>query len=68
MMDGYYYDPEFVGVIPIHQDIEVLPADEPKQLKLNWVVRETIGMAVINTKGVSKISIGDGRKRVVIGH
>ena len=33
-------DPEFVGVMPIRQDIEVLPADEPKQLKLGWVVNE----------------------------
>ncbi len=24
-------DPEFVGVMPVRQDIEVLPADEPKQ-------------------------------------
>lgn len=46
-------DPEFVGVMPIRQDIEVLPADEPKQLKLGWVVNEIIGMAVINPRGVA---------------
>lgn len=46
-------DPEFVGVMPIRQDIEVLPADEPKQLKLGWVVNEIIGLSVINPRGVA---------------
>jgi hypothetical protein len=55
-------DPEFVGVMPIRQDIEVLPADEPKQLKLGWVVSEIIGLAIVNPRGVSC-----GRKSVVIG-
>jgi hypothetical protein len=52
-------DPEFVGVMPIRQDIEVLPADEPRQLKLGWVVSEVIGCAVVNPRGVSA-----GRKSV----
>lgn len=47
-------DPEFVGVMPIRQDIEVLPADEPKQLKLGWVVSEQIGIAIVNPRGVAK--------------
>jgi hypothetical protein len=55
-------DPEFVGVMPIRQDIEVLPADEPKQLKLGWVVSEEIGIAIVNPRGVSA-----GRKSVTIG-
>src|SRR5271166_5483781 len=55
-------DPEFVGVMPIRQDIEVLPADEPKQLKLGWVVSEEIGIAIVNPRGVAA-----GRKSVVIG-
>lgn len=55
-------DPEFVGVMPIRQDIEVLPADEPKQLKLGWVVSEIIGIAIVNPRGVAA-----GRKSVVIG-
>jgi len=46
-------DPEFVGVMPIRQDIEVLPADEPKQLKLGWVVNEMIGIGIVNPRGVS---------------
>jgi hypothetical protein len=55
-------DPEFVGVMPIRQDIEVLPADEPKQLKLGWVVSEEIGIAIVNPRGVAK-----GNKSVIIG-
>ncbi len=46
-------DPEFVGVMPIRQDIEVLPADEPKQLKLGWVVNEIIGIGIVSPRGVS---------------
>lgn len=44
-------DPEFVGVMPIRQDIEVMPADEPKQLKLGWVVSEIIGLGIVNPRG-----------------
>jgi hypothetical protein len=46
-------EPDFVGVMPVRQDIEVLPADEPKQLKLGWVVSEIIGVAIVNPRGVS---------------
>lgn len=46
-------DPEFVGVMPVRQDIEVLPADEPKRLSLGWVVSEIIGLCVANARGVS---------------
>lgn len=55
-------DPEFVGVMPIRQDIEVLPADEPKQLKLGWVVNEIIGLAIVNPRGTAK-----GNKSVIVG-
>lgn len=47
-------DPEFVGVMPIRQDIEVIPADEPKELKLGWVVSEIIGVAIINPRACAK--------------
>lgn len=55
-------DPEFVGVMPVRQDIEVMPADEPKQLKLGWVVSEIIGIGIVNSRGVSK-----GTKSTVLG-
>ncbi len=47
-------DPDFVGVMPIKQDIEVIPADEPKQLKLGWVVSEEIGIAIATPRAVAK--------------
>jgi hypothetical protein len=49
-------EPEFVGVFPVRQDIEVLPADEPKQLKLGWVINEIVGIAIVNTRGVASAS------------
>jgi hypothetical protein len=55
-------DPEFLGVMPIRQDIEVLPADEPKQLKLGWVVSEQIGLAIVNPRACAL-----GNKSVTIG-
>lgn len=55
-------DPEFVGVMPIVADVSVLPADEPKQVSLGWVVTEEIGIAIVNPRGVSL-----GRKSTVIG-
>lgn len=52
-------DPEFVGVMPVRQDIEVLPADEPKQLKLGWVVSEEIGIGIVNPRGASSGFVTD---------
>jgi len=52
-------DPEFVGVMPIRQDIEVLPADEPKQLKLGWVVSEILGIGIVNPRGVASGYVTD---------
>jgi len=54
-------DPEFVGVMPVRQDIEIMPADEPKQLKLGWVVSEIIGIGIVNPRGVSA-----GRKSLAV--
>lgn len=50
-------DPEFVGVMPVRQDIEVLPADEPKQLKLGWVVSEIVGIGIVNPRGVATTTL-----------
>jgi hypothetical protein len=55
-------DPEFVGVMPIRQDIEVMPADEPKQMKLGWVISEILGLAIVNPRGCSA-----GRKSTIPG-
>ena len=50
-------DPEFVGVMPIRQDIQVIPADIPERLRIGWVVYEEIGMSVVNGMSVAKITI-----------
>lgn len=55
-------DPDFVGVMPVRQDVEVLPADEPRQLKLGWVVNEIIGVGIVNPRAVA-----GGRKGVAAG-
>jgi len=32
--------------MPVRQDITVIPADDPKNLRLGWVIYEEIGLAV----------------------
>lgn len=54
-------DPEFVGVMPVRQDIEVMPADEPKRLSLGWVISEIIGIGIVNSRGCAV-----GRKSVTV--
>jgi len=49
---------EFVGVMPIRQDITVIPADMPWFMRLGWVIYEEIGIGVVNPRGVSQIVIG----------
>ncbi len=49
---------EFVGAMPVRQDITVLPADDPKALRLGWVIYEELGIAVINDYATAKIVIG----------
>ena len=50
-------DPEYVGVMPIRQDIQVIPADAPEKLRVGWVIYEEIGAAVANSMAVAKIEI-----------
>jgi len=49
--------PEFVGAIPVRQDITVLPADDPKNLRLGWVIFEEIGICIVNDYAIAKISL-----------
>jgi hypothetical protein len=51
--------PETVGAFPIRQDITVLPADDPKKLRLGWVIYEEVGIVVINDYAVAKIDVQD---------
>jgi len=55
-------DPEFLGVMPVRQDIEVLPADEPRRLSLGWVISEIIGIGIVNPRGCAR-----GNKSTIIG-
>ncbi len=49
--------PETVGAFPIRQDITVLPADDPKKLRLGWVIYEEIGIVIVNDYAVSRINV-----------
>jgi len=49
--------PETVGAFPIRQDITVLPADDPKKLRLGWVIYEEVGIVIVNDYAVSKIEV-----------
>lgn len=51
---------DYVGAFPIRQDITVLPADDPKKLRLGWVIYEEVGIVVINDYSVAKISVTSG--------
>jgi hypothetical protein len=51
---------DYVGAFPIRQDITVLPADDPKKLRLGWVVYEEIGIVVINDYAIARINVTSG--------
>lgn len=51
---------EYVGAFPIRQDITVLPADDPKKLRLGWVIYEEIGIVIINDYAVAKVTVTSG--------
>ena len=54
---GHIYvlaEPEFVGVMPVRQEVNVIPADKPERLRLGWVVYEEIGCAIVNPRGVAQ--------------
>ena len=46
---------EFVGAIPVRQDLTVMPADDPKELRLGWVMFMIAGYGIINSYGISRI-------------
>lgn len=64
-------NPSFLGVIPVRNDITVLPADSDdgeviiinshnkilnKKRVIGFTVTETLGIAVINSRSISKLS------------
>lgn len=50
-------EPEYVGVMPIRQDLNIIPADKPEKLRIGFVVFEEVGMAVVNGRSVARISV-----------
>jgi len=51
---------EYVGAFPIRQDITVLPADNPRELRIGWVIYEEVGIVVINSYACAKITVTAG--------
>lgn len=51
---------DYVGAFPVRQDITVLPADDPKKLRLGWVIYEEIGIVVINDYAVARVNVTSG--------
>ena len=51
---------DYVGAFPIRQDITVLPADDPKKLRLGWVIYEEVGIVVINDYAIARVNVTSG--------
>lgn len=51
---------DYVGAFPIRQDITVIPADDPRKLRLGWVIFEEIGIVIINNYAVARINVTSG--------
>ncbi len=49
--------PDTVGAFPIRQDITVLPADDPKNLRLGWVIYEEVGIVIVNDYALSRVNV-----------
>lgn len=49
--------PDTVGAFPIRQDITVLPADDPKKLRLGWVIYEEVGIVVVNDYALARVDV-----------
>lgn len=35
----------------------IIPADKPEELRLGWVIYEEIGLAVVNSMAIAKITV-----------
>ena len=52
-------EPEFVGIMPIMQDITVISADDPAERAIGWQFSERVGMCLINPPAVMSITTSD---------
>lgn len=48
--------PKFLAWMPIRKDVDVIPADDPDNLRLGFVGYELLGMAVHNKFGVGRLN------------
>lgn len=48
--------PKFLAWMPLRKDVDVIPADDPDNLRLGFVGYELIGLTVHNGFGVSKLT------------
>lgn len=48
---------EYVGAIPVRQDITVLPADNPDLLRLGWVIYQEFGVVVMNDYATGRVDL-----------
>lgn len=57
-VDKFYLtaEPEFLGVMPIRQDVDVLDTPNNRELKLGWSIYEEVGFGVLNDFGVNEVS------------
>ena len=44
----------FIGTMPVRQDIEVLPADTPKRFHVGFIIKEIVGIGIVNSRTISK--------------
>lgn len=52
-------EPRLVNRIPERIELQVMPADDEQQRRIGWYVRETIGVGVYNSSGLSNLLITD---------
>ena len=47
--------PKYLAWMPIRKDVDVIPADDPDNLRLGFVGYELLGMSIFNSLGVEKM-------------
>lgn len=50
-------EPEFVGLMPLRTDVEVLGADASEEQPLGWTMRESVGIGAINSRGLRGLGL-----------
>jgi len=46
-------EPRFFGVMPIRQDVMVMPDDTPRSARIGYVGYEELGMSIVNANGIA---------------